>query len=710
MFSPTNNPYQFKYLITGITGQGIPQVYLPEIPNENKIFFKKENKFIRHEIDPKVKKWSDEQRLAKEYDPDYVHQHADKILEWENFHWKLTEEGMFFWNKGVITYLTPFYIWYLTSIKTYFGRPAYRETDKEIAYLLDYCCEDPACFGALINTIRRYGKSSILGAWILYRATHNWNHTCGMQGQKLSKIKNFFAKMVVKPFLKLPYYLQPKFDTTSTHKEELRFDDLPERAKKRKLKLDQETLESVIDYRASGTDEYDGEELFSFLIEEPGKITESSIYSDEGDGIWDVIKPCLLDGTLIRGKAFGGTTVEYLNIADKGGQAYKNLYYDSDFDKKQPNGQTVSGLYTAFVPGDCALKGFIDEWGHPMREQARAKIIMDRESYRNNPTKLAGYIRRYPLSIVEIFYVNPDSCRFDSQVLQDRLREIDTSLVPYTSPIDLYWENGVRFSKVLWRANPQAGWFQMAAGWPEIDEANKVERMHIGGGQYAYRPLNDDKFAIGFDPIQHRNAAGVKKTNRQSRPVALCKRKYDSSIDGVMDDELMKKRREERYRYGSNIYIGMMQVRPNDPNVLFERLLLVCWYLGCSAHIEKQKDAVISYFHDKGCGDFVMSKYVHDYEGPQALTDGTASTPRLIEDYTNEYDHYITNYGHTIPFREQVEDALIFNPSETTIHDHTVAAGFCELACKMRPKYEKPKFFDLGDMMTVYDRAGNPIN
>lgn len=701
MFKPTNNPYSFKYLITGITGDGIENVYLPEKPKVSEIYCREEDKWTREKfVQPKqLKKWSREWLVQKETDPNFVHAQAEKIKQWEDWHWNLCRKGMWIMVKGVPTFLTPFYVWYLTAWKTSFGFPAYRETDKELAYALEYCCEDPKSFGALVNTIRRYGKSSFFGAFITYRTAYNFNHTAGMQGQKMSKVKKFFNKMVVKPFLKLPHYLQPEFDTTTAHKEELRFDSLPERAKKRKVSLeDEETMESVIDFRASGPDEYDGEELYTYIIEEPGKIIESSIYSEEGDGIWDVVKPCLLDGGKIRGKAFAGTTVEFLNIADRGGAAYKDLFYDSDFNQKQENGQTKSGLYAFFIPGDCAHKDYIDEYGHPLRDMARAAIMRDRASYKGRPTKLAGYIRRYPLTMKEIFYVNPEACSFDSEVLQDQIERIDTAVVEIRSRIDLFWENDIPYSKVLWRHNSNSGWLHIV-DWPDVGDSNKVHHLHVGDKVF-YQPTNDENFAIGFDPIQHRTPKG-KKNKRESRPVALIKRKYDSSIDGVMDDAMIKKRREEKYAYQTNKYIAMMHTRPNDPNVLFERLLMICWYLGCSVHIEQQKGSVINYFYEKNCGDFVMAKYTALNEEPSD-SDGTASTPRIIEEYVNALDTYITNYGHTVWFKEQLECHLIFDPNDPTPSDYTVAAGFCELACKMRPRTPKSEYKEVTDFMPVY--------
>jgi len=47
MYAKTDNPYRFKYLVTGITGPGIPCVYLPPEPPDEEVLFKKEQKFVR---------------------------------------------------------------------------------------------------------------------------------------------------------------------------------------------------------------------------------------------------------------------------------------------------------------------------------------------------------------------------------------------------------------------------------------------------------------------------------------------------------------------------------------------------------------------------------------------------------------------------------------------------------------------------------------
>lgn len=718
MYTKTSNPYQFKYLKTGVTGDGIPEVYLPEPPPDEDVQFSKQQKWVRPEMSDNLKRWVKEWRNQQQKNPGYIHEQHERIVDWENKMWDWTTNGVWIWVNGVKTYITPFYAWYLTAWQTYFGYPIYRDTDKEITYWIQYWEEDPDCYGGALNTIRRYGKSSIMGAWIVYRATRNFNHNAGMQGETDDKIKKFYKKMVLKPFYKLPYYFQPQLNTDTKQTNQIEFDLPPQRGKKvSSIESEEiEVLESMIDYRPSESGQYDGDVLNTYLSEEPGKLLKTSIYNDEGDGTWDIVKPCLRKGRQIRGKAFFGTTVENMTISDKGGMAYKQLYYDSDFNQRQADGRTRSGLYSAFLPGDCAYEDYLDEWGAPMRTEARLQLMTERESFKNNPRKLAGIIRKYPLSQLEIFYVSPDRCEFNAIVLQDRLQEIDTSIVPITSRIDLIWENNKRLTKIRYRHNPTGGWLHVSEILPEKDWNNVEKRYDSSIGDWVHFPKNDDKFASGCDPIQH----GSNQTGRESKPVQFVKSKYDSIIDGQWTYEEQQRLAQpgrmengkwildpngKKHQYKTNRYFMMMETRPTDPNVFFERVLMICWWLGVSVHVEKQfGGALIAYFYNSNCGDFILHKYKPEFERPDKVqTDGTNANPGFIQQYTTAYAGYIDIYGHTIPFRPQLEDALIFDASKTTVHDYTVAGGLTEMACLMKPKITRPTIVDLNNFFPSFN-------
>ena len=60
-----------------------------------------------------------------------------------------------------------------------------------------------------------------------------------------------------------------------------------------------------------------------------------------------------------------------------------------------------------------------------------------------------------------------------------------------------------------------------------------------------------------------------------------------------------------------------------------------------------------------------------------------------------------------MPFREILEDNLGFDPSNTKVHDYTVAEGFCELAGEMKPTSVPPAIKDITEYFHTFDRYGN---
>ena len=715
MFSKTNNPYKFKYLVTGITGPGIEQVYLPETPPEKDILFKKENKFVRPEMSPQLREWAKEYHSRKQEDPKYIHPHQREISEWEAREDERCDTGIWFWNKGVPTYITGFYYWLLTCWNPYFGKPVYRETDKEITYWILFWEEDPNSYGGALNTIRRYGKSSIMGAWIVWRTTRNFNHMSGMQGETDKKIAAFYKKFILRPFYKLPPHVQPTYNLDTKQASKIEFDIPAQRSKKRTQfdTEDLEVLESMIDFRPSGEGEYDGEILNSYVMEEPGKLAKVSLYDEEGEGRWDIIKPCFLQGGEdICGKAFLGTTVENLKVIDKGGRAYQRLFYDSDYNVRNEDGRTMSGLYGAFLPARYAMKKYMDEYGFPLSDQAWESLQRTRRSYAKRPNKLAGWIRKYPDTIREIFYVNPDKCEFNSMNIQEQLLVIDTSTQPLVDRIEFYWENNKPDTKVKWRHAPDTGWCQVARGVGFKDMANNLIRQRPRRGsdnafaEKFFEPLNNS-VAIGCDPIEH---GVVSQPGRSSKPVCYVKTKYDKSIDGEYTQELLEQRAAEKYPYKSNRPILLFDKRPTDPNKFFEYVLMICVYFGAPLHVENQKYAIINYFHHRGYGDFIMHKYQQAHKPDRTALDGTPSSQPLIQQYTSLVAFQKEYFCHLMPFREMLEDNLVFDPMNTKVHDYTVAEGFTELACQMLPNDNAKKTVNLTDFFHTFDRHGNLVN
>ena len=54
------------------------------------------------------------------------------------------------------------------------------------------------------------------------------------------------------------------------------------------------------------------------------------------------------------------------NALEKGGDNFKQLYYNSDVTERNKNGQTSSGLYSLFIPMEWNYEGYMDTFGFPV--------------------------------------------------------------------------------------------------------------------------------------------------------------------------------------------------------------------------------------------------------------------------------------------------------------------------------------------------------
>jgi hypothetical protein len=443
-------------------------------------------------------------------------------------------------------------------------------------------------------------------------------------------------------------------------------------------------------------------------------VTHNTLTCDISER-WDFMKPCHEVGIEIVGKSFWGTTVEFMDTSGKGGKAYQKICMRSDYDIRNAVGQTISGLYAALMPGDCVLQGCIDKHGRPEREKARKYILARREAVKNNPKDYSTLVRKHALNWNEVFYITADKCEFNVTILQDRKAELMLN-PPSLRRVSLAWQDNKPFTKVVMRDDPSNGWLKLA--WlPDDKELQLLNNVGVRmeSGTQKYFPKNADVFSSGTDPIDY----GVKVDNmsgedvsdtRRSRPVLSVKRKYDIRIDGPLDQLIMEKRRDEKYPYKTNRRIASMDHRPNEPNVYFERALMACWLFGMPMMCESQKPGIINYFRDRGCEDFLLNKYVpsNTYR-PSDLVDGTPASTMMNQELTGLLATHIEYFGHTEPFIEYVEDYLLFDPTDTKKFDYAMAAGWNEVAEKVKPKQQAVPQVRITDYFRKFSKDGRVI-
>lgn len=718
MYERTPNPYKFKYLVTGIKGRGIDVVYLPPEPPDDQVHFLTENRFSKPQVSEQLQEWiteADEERNRKDKNGNYinltyVHPQQEAIDEYEDMQWKRGEEGLWFWNNGKKTFITNDYYRYLTEWHPDF-EPEFRDPDKETFYWIKFWEEDPRSFGGAYHGPRREGKSAKMGFWLTNRTISNFKHFAGMQGEDDTKIKAFYEQHILSPFYKLPSYRKPVYDTNTLQKKGIILNEPPRRHQRKKASK-RTVLESKMDYRTSEENKYDQAKLHSFVNEEGGKTLTANVQKR-----WGFVKPCLKLGKYIIGKAFWGTTVEFMDTSGKGGKAYMKLCFQSDYDIRDDNDETTSGLYAGLMPADCVIEGFFDAFGIPDRKAAMQWIMNGRKAVEDTPADYATLVRKYATNWAEVFYTSAEHCEFNIRILQERDSELAINPM-HVRRFDLEWENKQRFSKVIMVDNP-TGWFKTTKVFTgeEVSWYNNVMRRKEGE-KMMYSPTNDNRFAVGIDPIDHGVVLEASPmgedafvSSRKSRPVLVIKRKYDSSIDGVSDIETLQRRSKEKYPYKTGVYFAWMDTRPNDPNIFFERALMVLWLHSVTAQIESQKPGLINWINEAGCREFTWMKYVPDPERIKRsdMVQGTPASQPIIQEYTGLLSTDVEYYGHTYPDRAFTQDLIHFQPNKTREYDFAVAMGNCELGCRMRPLRPPVPERDINHYFRRFKRDGTPI-
>jgi hypothetical protein len=182
-----------------------------------------------------------------------------------------------------------------------------------------------------------------------------------------------FTDKVVPISINYPFFFKPIQDGMDRPKSELAYRVPAKKFTRKKIREREEIddiqgLDTTIDWKNTGDNSYDGEKLNLLVHDESGKWERP----DNIKNNWRVTKTCLRLGSRIVGKCMMGSTS---NALDKGGDNFKNLYYNSDVTKRNRNGQTKSGLYSLFIPMEWNYEGFIDEHGQPVFDAPRKQTF-----------------------------------------------------------------------------------------------------------------------------------------------------------------------------------------------------------------------------------------------------------------------------------------------------------------------------------------------
>lgn len=561
--------------------------------------------------------------------------------ELENFRtqeWDRRLNGFWYKSNGVDVYLTGLHYFYLNYWTLDTGLPKYRDTDRKYFYFLQYCIEDPECFGMVEITKRRQGKTFRGGVFLYEYTSRSKNARAGVQSKTGSDAREVFRKAIIQPFKKLPDFFVPVYDQSKglTPTSELRFYNTVIKGKKAATILDDNELESMIDWKTSEGISYDGQKLQRYLGDEVGKTADTNVWER-----YLVTRYCHLDdeGRII-GKALLTTTVEDM---EQGGAAFKKIWDNSDHTKKTGR-RTPSGLYRYFCPADHTR--YYDAYGLADRNKALDEILEERQLLTNDPRSLSAIIRKEPLSWEEAFRIDGSKCLYNAMKLNERLDRLSWK-ENITTRGNFVWEGGLKDTRVIWEPSRNGRW-EIVKLFDKEEDSNKIVKR----GDLFYP--NNIGYVMGVDPVDHNQT----QDGRRSNGALMVLEKYNAVKEN------------DPYNYA---FICKYMYRPESVQVFYEDVLKTAVYYGCSILFENQKIGIMHYFADRGYSNFLM--WLPDRQQP-----GIAASPKTHQHIAELTESYINDNHERLYFKDVIQELLEFDISNTTAFDGAMAMGYALIA------------------------------
>jgi hypothetical protein len=643
------------------------------LPKQTNIHKFDEDKWTRFEYPKELK------RIKTVFDwRDYPEDFKEKYYDYIDNEFTRREEGFWYINKGVPTYLTGTHYMYLQWSKIDVGQPDFRESNRLFFIFWEACRADSRCYGMSYLKNRRSGFSFMASGECVNMATISTDARFGILSKSGADAKKMFTDKVVPISVNYPFFFKPIQDGMDRPKTELAYRVPASKFTRRSIVStdkpeDLAGLDTTIDWKNTGDNAYDGEKLKLLVHDESGKWERPNNILNN----WRVTKTTLRLGSRIIGKCMMGSTS---NALDKGGRNFKKLYDDSNVNKRNANGQTRSGLYSLFIPMEWNYEGYIDSYGHPVFENPSKKVYgpdgnqikIGVIEYWNNEVAglkedqdgLNEFYRQFPRTTKHAFRDESKMSLFNlTKIYQQIDYNEDVNNNNQVTKGSFQWENGQKDSKVIFMPNKDGRFF---ITWvPPIHLQNK--RFVKNGINY---PGNEHCGAFGCDPY---DISGT-----------VDKRGSNGSLHG-----LTKFSMEE---VPPNHFFLEYIARPQTAEIFFEDVLMACIFYGMPILAENNKPRLLYYFKRRGYRGFAMNRPDKKRNKLSVTEREIGGIPNSSEDikqaHASAIETYIetfvgkkeAGYGDTY-FQRTLEDWAQFNINNRTSHDASISSGLALMAC-----------------------------
>jgi len=620
------------------------------------------------------------------------------------------EEGFWFYNKGVPTYISGTHYMYLQWSKIDVGAPDFRESNRLFFIFWEACKADSRSYGMCYLKNRRSGFSFMASGEVVNLATISSDSRYGILSKSGPDAKKMFTDKVVPISVNYPFFFKPTQDGMDRPKTELAYRVPASKFTRRSitatttdetLQDELQGLDTTIDWKNTGDNSYDGEKLKLLVHDESGKWEKPNNILNN----WRVTKTTLRLGSKIIGKCMMGSTS---NALDKGGRNFKKLYDESDVTKRNRNGQTSSGLYSLFIPMEWNYEGYIDSYGIPVFDTPDTEVLGPQGEFidlgvieywenevdglKDNQDALNEFYRQFPRTTKHAFRDESKSSLFNlTKIYQQIDFNEDENNKAMVTQGNFLWEHGIKDSRVIFAPSNQGRFF---ITW--IPDKN-LQNRYIEKNGIKY-PGNDHIGAFGCDPY---DISGT-----------VDKRGSNGSLHGLTKFSMENAPADHFFLE----YIA----RPQTAEVFFEDVLMACVFYGMPLLCENNKPRLLYHFKRRGYRGFAMNRPDKVWNKLSVTEKEIGGIPNSSEDIKQAHAAAIESYIETavgfngdsygsVYFQRTLEDWAAFDINNRTTHDASISSGLALMACN-KNRYapvarRKPEPVDLG--IKKYDNRGS---
>ena len=610
----------------------------------------------------------------REYPEDFKEKYYDYIDE----EFKRREEGFWYVNKDIPTYITGTHYMYLQWSKIDVGQPDFREANRIFFIFWAACLSDTRCYGMSYLKNRRSGFSFMASGECVNMATISTDARFGILSKSGADAKKMFTDKVVPISVNYPFFFKPIQDGMDRPKTELAYRVPASKFTRRSITSSDKAedlagLDTTIDWKNTGDNAYDGEKLKLLVHDESGKWERPNNILNN----WRVTKTTLRLGSRIIGKCMMGSTS---NALDKGGRNFKKLYDDSNVNKRNANGQTRSGLYSLFIPMEWNYEGYIDSYGYPVFDTPQKPVFgphgtpikigvieywdNEVEGLKEDQDGLNEFYRQFPRTTKHAFRDESKQSLFNLTKIYQQIdfnEDLKNSIS--VTQGNFQWENGQKDTRVIFAPSKQGRFY---ITWvPPLNLQNK--RYIKNGTSY---PGNEHCGAFGCDPY---DISGT-----------VDKRGSNGSLHG-----LTKFSMEE---VPPNHFFLEYIARPQTAEIFFEDVLMACVFYGMPILAENNKPRLLYHFKRRGYRGFAMNRPDKKRNKLSVTEKEIGGIPNSSEDikqaHASAIETYIENfvglketgYGD-VYFQRTLEDWAQFDINNRTTHDASISSGLALMAC-----------------------------